>query len=65
MLEKVSCPLCGARLIDANKSQLANTITMKSTGTEKKEPDYQIKCPKCKNLINMFIKNTNARSLAR
>lgn len=65
MLEKVLCPQCGARLIDAKKSQIANTITMKSTGLEKNEPDYQIKCPKCKNLINMFVKNVNARSLAR
>lgn len=65
MLEKIKCPQCGARLIDANKSQFECTIVMKSTGKEQNEPDYQIKCYKCKSLINVYQNKIQARSLAR
>jgi phage FluMu protein Com len=49
----VKCPVCNQRLMDVSERTLHHT---KAVPARRNEPpvDYQIKCPKCKKIINII-----------
>lgn len=52
MIHKVDCPCCHYRLLDADEQAYRATKVCENRPGSRK--DYQIKCPKCKKLINII-----------
>lgn len=52
MIHKVDCPCCHYRLLDADERTYRTTKVYENRPGSRK--DYQIKCPKCKKIINII-----------
>jgi transcription elongation factor Elf1 len=52
MKKKLVCPVCGARLVDAGEGVRSEVVVLKK-GNKSKNPDYYLKCHKCKNEIGV------------